>query len=100
MRRSAGPLVYVFAIASLCTLQAHAQNSAELPDAPSPIAVSKTAQPYLPTYDPPTDSETDLAASIKSRIEKGDFALTPEEQTKRPHISLLIPVSRRAHTST
>ena len=78
MRRSAGPLVYVFAIASLCTLQAHAQNSAELPDAPSPIAVSKTAQPYLPTYDPPTDSETDLAASIKSRIEKGDFALTPE----------------------
>lgn len=78
MRQSSGPLVYVFAIASMCTLQAQAQNSAELPDAPSPIALNKIAQPNLPSFDRPTISHVDVAASIRSRIEAGGFALTAE----------------------
>ena len=78
LRQSKGAIVYLFAIAMLCTHPACAQQVDALPDAPSPIAAGKNAKLHLPAYDRPADSEIDLVASVRPHIETSDFGLIPE----------------------
>jgi hypothetical protein len=69
----------MFAIALLSAHIAHGQNADALPDAPSPIAASRTAQSYLPIDFQPADTQAHVSASIRPRFETSDFTFLPEE---------------------
>jgi hypothetical protein len=78
LRQSRCVRVLLFAIGLMWPLQGNAQDGEILPDAPSPVDVSETANlPLSAYYDHQQDSQINAMAVLQPPVQNHDFAFLP-----------------------